>query len=74
MYPSNRFIDKWQKICNKFWAKKKRVQGKIDTLSLQIYQLEKSNDDVTQGSALSHRQLKRINYGRFINDNNNCST
>ena len=51
-----------------FFNKKKSIQEKIDKLALEIHSLEESNPEITQGSALSRRQIKRIGHDQWVND------
>jgi len=64
----NKPTGKWLQWLTEFFNKKRSVQNKIDDLAVQIYHLEQSNDDYTQGSALSKRQHKRIAHDRWVND------
>lgn len=62
---------RWQKYLHKWWNKKKKVQDKIDDLAMQIHRLEEGNVELTQGTALSRRQHKRISHSELITNYDN---
>lgn len=60
---------RWGKWLDKFWSKKKSVQKKIDNLANKIHLIEVQNSELIQGTALSKRQVKRIQHDKWLSDN-----